>query len=77
MPKTRSEKRLERYLNDRGLGFEYEPDLGISFKPDYRIFSGETEAICEVKEFATNWLPTACPRSAPRAWIRSPFSEAL
>ena len=56
MPKTRSEKRFERYLNDRGVGFEYEPDLGTSFKPDYRVFVGDTEAICEVKEFATNWL---------------------
>jgi len=72
MPKTRSEKRFERYLNDRGVGFEYEPDLGTSFKPDYRVFVGDTEAICEVKEFATNWLlhsppvATGCDRSAPQ-----------
>jgi hypothetical protein len=56
MPKTRSERRFERYLTGRGLRFEYEPDLGISFRPDYRVFGGDTETICEVKEFATHWL---------------------
>src|SRR2546430_1387092 len=29
--------------------FLIEPDLGIGFRPDYRVLVGEAETICEVK----------------------------
>jgi hypothetical protein len=54
--KTRSEKRLERYLEAQGHAFEFEPDLGTHFKPDYKVALAATDIVVEVKEFKTNWL---------------------
>lgn len=49
--RTESEQRFERYLDAHGYSYEYEPDLGSSTRPDYRIERDGTAAICEVKEF--------------------------
>jgi hypothetical protein len=54
--KTRSEQRFERYLESRGLEFQFEPDLGTHSQPDYKVSVGQVDAIVEVKEFATTWL---------------------
>jgi hypothetical protein len=54
--KTPSEQRFERYLEAQGHAFEFEPDLGTHFKPDYKVLLGATGVVVEVKEFKTNWL---------------------
>lgn len=54
--KTDSEKRFERYLQAHCHAFEYEPDLGTHFNPDYRVRVDGTDVVVEVKEFKTNWL---------------------
>jgi hypothetical protein len=54
--KTPSEQRFERYLEAQGHAFEFEPDLGTHFKPDYKVLLASTDVVVEVKEFETNWL---------------------
>jgi hypothetical protein len=54
--KTASEKRFERYLQSRNLDFQFEPDLGTHFQPDYKVSVGGAVTIVEVKEFKTTWL---------------------
>src|SRR5436190_19940310 len=54
--KTPSEQRFERYLEAQGHAFEFEPDLGTHFKPDYKVLLPAIDVVVEVKEFKTNWL---------------------
>lgn len=54
--KTPSEQRFERYLQAQGHPFEFEPELGTHFKPDYKVLLTATDVVVEVEEFKTNWL---------------------
>jgi hypothetical protein len=57
--RTASEERFEQYLTEHGYTFEYEPDLGVTTRPDYLIARGGTQAVCKVKEFATTAISDA------------------
>lgn len=57
--KLESERWLERYAREQGLGGwdDHHPDLGAKGPcPDYRLSRDQAAAICEVKEFRTRWL---------------------
>lgn len=42
---------FERYCDQTGLDWEYEPDLGTQTKPDYLVRRGSQQAVCELKSF--------------------------
>ncbi len=46
---------FEAYLREHGIdgADDHHPDVGSSFRPDYRVHWGDDSAICEVKEFKT------------------------
>jgi hypothetical protein len=48
-----AERWLERYLRDHGYEYEYEPDLGVSTRPDFLVERNGVEVVCEVKGFET------------------------
>src|SRR5437867_1044014 len=46
-----AERWFERYLREHGYEYEYEPDLGVSTRPDFLVRRGDVELVCEVKAF--------------------------
>lgn len=48
---------FEEYLDALGLGHEYEPDLGTTKKPDYRVTTPTGPVVCEVKAFSPQPMP--------------------
>jgi hypothetical protein len=49
--KNEAERWFERYLRAHGYGYEYEPDLGVTTRPDFLVRRGDVELVCEVKGF--------------------------
>jgi hypothetical protein len=49
--KNDAERWFERYLRAHGYEYEYEPDLGVSTRPDFLVRRGDVELVCEVKGF--------------------------
>lgn len=45
------ERWVERYLRTHGYTYEYEPDLGVSRRPDFLARRDGVEIVCEVKSF--------------------------
>lgn len=49
--KNEAEHWFERYLCAHGYEYEYEPDLGVSTRPDFLVRRGNVALVCEVKGF--------------------------
>lgn len=48
-----AERWFERYLCDHDYESDYEPDLGVSTRPDFLVCRNGVELVCEVKGFET------------------------
>ena len=69
---------FERYLAENGCTFEYEPDLGISRRPDYLVHRDGAEVVCEVKSFPQPAVPAPSRHgSAPIAEILAPVRNKI
>lgn len=49
--RNEAERWFERYLCAHGYEYDYEPDLGVSTRPDFLVRRGDVELVCEVKGF--------------------------
>jgi hypothetical protein len=77
-----AERWFERYLRNHGYEYEYEPDLGIRMKPDFRITRGEGVAVCEIKSFQSvpklqKRLDTRQPVAAGTDEVYGPLRSAV
>ena len=48
-----AEERFAHYMDERGYSYEYEPDLGIPDRPEYKIDASGVVLAAEVKSFET------------------------
>lgn len=48
-----AEARFARYMDERGYSYEYEPDLGIPERPEYKVVASGLVLAAEVKAFET------------------------
>jgi hypothetical protein len=59
MPNTESERAFQRYMDNRRIAWEFEPEVpGRSKRPDYRIRHEGEEIFLDVKEFAATRPPS-------------------
>ncbi len=49
--KNEAERWFERYIRDHGYEYDYEPDLGVSTRPDFLVWRADVQIVCEVKGF--------------------------
>jgi hypothetical protein len=49
--KNEAERWFERYLRAHDYEYEYEPDLGVSTRPDFLVRRNDVQLVCEVKGF--------------------------
>jgi len=49
--KNEAERWFERYMRDHGYDYDYEPDLGVSTRPDFLVWRADVQMVCEVKGF--------------------------
>jgi hypothetical protein len=49
--KNEAERWFERYMRDHGYEYDYEPDLGVSTRPDFLVWRADAQMVCEVKGF--------------------------
>lgn len=49
--KNEAERWFERYLRAHGYEYEYEPDIGVSKRPDFLVRRDGERVVCEVKAF--------------------------